>query len=99
MQLASSPSVFRRDALGHMTIGDEYFMPVVRNVLVFPDRDVQKGETWTATGEEAHDLREGFAIDTFKVPFTATYTYVGKVTRDGKEYDLIRVEYQISFDT
>jgi outer membrane protein OmpA-like peptidoglycan-associated protein len=94
------PSVFRRDALGNMTIGDEYFMPVVRGVPVFPDRDVQKGETWTARGEEAHDLREGFAIEyPFKVPFTAKYTYLGKTMRDGKEYDLIRVEYEISFDT
>jgi len=93
------PSAFRRDELGRFDIGDEYFMPVVRNVPTFPDRDVKKGDTWTASGEEAHDLRDGFDIPTpFKVPFNATYIYMGKVSREGKEYDLIRAEYTIIFD-
>lgn len=93
------PSVFRRDEVGHFTIGNEYFMPVVRNVPVFPSGDVAPGQTWTSPGEEAYDLRAGFDIQTpFKVPFTATYTYRGKADREGKQYDLIEVEYTIMFD-
>jgi len=94
------PSVFRRDELGKMDIGPEYFMPVVRNVPIFPEGDVQKGDTWTGTGEEAHDLRDSFGIDEpFKVPFTVSYIYMGKATRDGKEYDLIRAEYSLIFNS
>ena len=50
-------SIFKRDKFGKYDIGDEYFMPVVRNVPVFPDKDLQPGDTWTADGEEAHDCR------------------------------------------
>ncbi len=93
-------SVFRRDRQGFYTIGEEYFMPVVRNVPIFPDKDVQPGDSWTAEGEEAHDLRDQFGIETpFKVPFTAAYTYEGPVTRDGKTLHKILVEYTLFFDT
>ncbi len=94
------PSVFQRDELGDYDIGDEYFMPVVRNVPTFPTRDVKAGESWTGTGEEAHDLRAEFGIKTpFKVPFTVTYTYVGEVDRDGKKLHLIQAEYTLFYDS
>lgn len=93
-------SIFRRDRQGVYTIGDEYFMPVVRNVPIFPDNDIKPGDSWTAEGEEAHDLRDHFGIETpFKVPFTATYTYEGPVTRNGKTLHKIIVEYTLFFDT
>jgi len=93
-------SVFRRNALGFYDIADSYFMPVVRNVPTFPDRDVQPGETWTGTGEEAHDFRDSFGIQKpFKVPFSVTYTYVGPVEREGKTLQLIQAEYTLIFDT
>ena len=93
-------SVFRRDELGNYDIGDEYFMPVVRNVPTFPEGDVKPGAIWTGTGEEAHDLRDTFGIEKpFKVPFTVTYTYVGPVQKDGKTLHLIRAEYTMFFDS
>jgi outer membrane protein OmpA-like peptidoglycan-associated protein len=93
-------SVFRRDEFGNYDIDAKYFMPVVRNVPTFPERDVKPGETWTGTGEEAHDLRDRFGIqEPFKVPFTVTYTYVGPVEKNGKKLQLIRAEYTLIFDT
>lgn len=93
-------SIFRRDKYGNYTIGDQYFMPVVRNVPVFPEKDIKPGESWKATGEEAHDLRDHFGIATpFKVPFTAEYTYEGPVQRNGKTLQKIIVEYTLFFDT
>lgn len=93
-------SVFRRNALGVYDIADSYFMPVVRNVPTFPDKDIQSGETWTGTGEEAHDFRDSFGIQKpFKVPFSVTYTYVGPVEKDGKTLQLIQAEYTLIFDT
>ena len=92
-------SAFRRDALGTYDIGKECFMPVVRNVPTFPQGDVKKGDSWTGTGEEAHDLRDSFGIaEPFRVPFTVTYTYLGPVERDGKTLHLIRAEYTLIFD-
>ena len=78
-------SKFVRSRLGVYTISDIYFMPTVRDVPVFPDREVSPGESWTAQGHEAHDLRRQFAVRTpYKVPFEATYTYLGTVTVDAK---------------
>ena len=79
-------SVFTRDKSGVYTISDEYFMPTVRDVPQFPDKAVSPGESWTANGHEAHDLRRGFNLDKpYKVPFTATYTYLGTVGREKKK--------------
>lgn len=73
-------SIFIRSKQGKYTIEDQYFMPTVRDVPLFPDREVKPGETWTAEGHEAHDLTESFGLLTpYKVPFTATYTYLGTV--------------------
>ncbi|MBQ3687043.1 MAG: OmpA family protein [Treponema sp.] len=78
-------SKFVRSRLGVYTISDIYFMPTVRDVPVFPDREVSPGESWTAQGHEAHDLRRQFAVRTpYKVPFEATYTYLGTVTAEAK---------------
>lgn len=94
------PSVFRRNEFGIYTIDKMYFMPVVRNVPTFPDRDIKPGETWTGAGEEAHDLRDTFGIkDPFKVPFTVTYTYKGLVEKEGKFLHLIQAEYSLLFDS
>ncbi len=93
-------SIFRRNEVGIYDIADTYFMPVVRNVPVFPARDVKPGESWTGTGEEAHDLRDQFGIaKPFRVPFNVTYTYSGPVERDGKKLHLILAEYTLFYDS
>lgn len=93
-------SAFRRDGLGNYDISAEYFMPVVRNVPLFPEGDVQPGTSWKGRGEEAHDLRDGFGIMTpFKVPFEVTYTYVGPHERNGRIVHLITAEYSLFFDS
>ena len=79
-------SIFDRSKKGVYTIDDQYFMPTVRDVPIFPDHPVKPGDTWTAEGHEAHDLRLNFGIQTpYKVPFTATYTYLGTVNREKKQ--------------
>jgi outer membrane protein OmpA-like peptidoglycan-associated protein len=93
-------SSFRRDALGVYDIGPQYFMPVVRNVPIFPKGDVQPGESWIAEGEEAHDLRDVFGLmEPFRVPIRVTYTYVGPVEIGGKKLHHIKAEYTLFFDT
>lgn len=91
-------SVFTRTPQGVYTISDEYFMPVVRNVPTFPQKDLKPGDTWTANGEEAHDLRRGFNLETpFKVPFTVKYKYIGKENVEGKELHKITAQYTMNF--
>jgi len=89
-------SEYRLSRNGVYDIAPRYFMPVVRNVPTFPDRDVNPGDTWAAAGEERHDFRGDMGIsDPFVVPFTANYTYVGPETRDGKDLRVIKVSYTI----
>ena len=89
-------SVFDRDASGRYTIAPNYYMPVVRNVPIFPDKDLQIGESWTAPGEEVHDFSISFGIkEPYRIPFTATYTYLGPKQYQGVEYPAISISYRI----
>lgn len=91
-------SVFTRDRFGVYTIDDEYFMPVVRDVPVFPDKEIAQGEKWNYKGHEAHDMRKMFGLKKpYKVPFDAHYTYLGIVNQDGKKFDVLQVYYEMSF--
>jgi outer membrane protein OmpA-like peptidoglycan-associated protein len=92
-------SVFDRDELGFTYIDRQYFMPVVRNVPVFPRRNLEPGDTWTAEGHEAHDFRDAFDIaDPYRIPFTANYRYLGEGEWKGKSYPSIEVKYRIQND-
>jgi len=92
----SYDSSFKRDRFGHYDIDDKYYMPVVRNVPVFPDKDLAVGDTWTAPGEERHDFRRGFGIpDPYAIPFEARYKYVGPTQVDGKDLRIVTVSYTI----
>ncbi|MDR2072741.1 MAG: OmpA family protein [Spirochaetaceae bacterium] len=92
-------SVFDRDRQGRMTIEPQYYMPVVRNVPVFPGRDIQEGETWTAEGSEMHDFREAFGIEQpYRIPFEATYTFLGNRTWGGRRYPVFSVSYRIFYE-
>jgi len=89
-------SVFQRDKLGFMTIDSKYYMPVVRNVPLFPDRDIAPGEKWNADGYEIHDFRDSFGIEQpYRIPFTANYTFLGERQWKGKPYPAFSVNYYI----
>lgn len=93
-------SVFWRDARGVYDISDEYFMPTVRDVPVFPKPNLTKGAKWTYSGHEAHDMRQTFGVDKpFKVPFTANYEYLGDEYNEEKKksFAVIKAEYDLSF--
>ncbi|MDR2158696.1 MAG: OmpA family protein [Treponema sp.] len=89
-------SEFDRDRFGYVTIDAKYYMPVVRNVPVFPDRDLGVGERWSAEGHEMHDFRDSFGIvDPYRIPFTAEYVFLGEREWQGKRYPAFSVSYRI----
>ena len=92
-------SEFDQTELGYMTIDDGYYMPMVRNVPVFPGRDLGIGETWSAGGTEVHDFRDNFGIEKpYRIPFTAFYTYLGERSWKGSNYPAFSVSYRISLE-
>ncbi len=67
-------SDFWRAKDGHFEIDSKYFMPVIRDLPVFPDRILKPGDEWTAEGWEAEDLRRDLNVtEPFRVPFTSKY--------------------------
>jgi outer membrane protein OmpA-like peptidoglycan-associated protein len=93
---AEYDSVFGRDSSGGITIADRYVMPTVRNVPVFPTRPLNPGDSWQAEGVEAHDLGPTFGFDElYRLPFTATYTFVGPREWRGKNYAAIEISYSV----
>ena len=100
-------SKYWRDTRGFFEISDEYFMPVARDIPVLPEKPIKPGDTWTANGHEAYDLRQNFVSDKpYKVPFTATYTYLRDeegVSSDSKHekktFQVLSVKYTISFES
>jgi outer membrane protein OmpA-like peptidoglycan-associated protein len=96
----SYDTVYRRGTKGDYDIDAEYYMPVVRNVPIFPDGDVQIGDTWRRKGEEVHDFRRGYGIsEPFRIPFVANYRYQGRETIEGKAVDVITVQYHVRHRT
>lgn len=91
-------SVFARDAAGRYDISDQYFMPVVRDVPIFPDKEIEPGFRWTAQGHEAHDLRRTFDIKApYKIPFNAEYEFLGEVQENGKTFYKFDVQYEMEY--
>ncbi|MFQ3620318.1 MAG: OmpA family protein [Spirochaetales bacterium] len=89
-------SEFWKDSQGKMTIDPQYFMPIVRNVPVFPNRTLKLGEEWTAEGEEVHDLRDSFGITTpLRFPIYPHYRYREDRTMEGKTLRVIEITYNI----
>ena len=89
-------SGYLRDPLGAYDIKLEFFMPVVRNVPLFPERVVEVGESWSGTGEEVHDFRANFGVpDTYRFPIEVSYRYLGAEELDGNTYDLISIRYAV----
>ncbi|MDR2701260.1 MAG: OmpA family protein [Spirochaetaceae bacterium] len=92
-------SVFGRDRLGRLTIEPEYYMPVVRNMPVFPGRDLHEGERWSAPGYEVHDFRKSFGIEQpYRIPFEASYTFLGYREWKGKTYPVFSASYRIFYE-
>ena len=85
-----------QDSLGRMTVDDQYYMPMVRDVPLFPGRDLNPGESWTAPGLEVHDFRDSYGIEQpYHIPFTAGYTYLGEREWKGNTYPAFSVSYRI----
>lgn len=91
--------VFTRSSQGLYRVPEGALIPHVRDIPTFPARDLKPGDKWEGYGLEIHNLADSFGIDSvLKIPVQVSYQYVGKDELDGKEYDLIKINYMISFN-
>ena len=74
-------SQYWQSAKGIYEIAPQYYMPIVRNVPTFPNKNIEPGDTWTAPGEERHDFRKDFGIpEPYVIPFEVRYKYLRRDT-------------------
>lgn len=101
-------SQYKRDARGTFDIADTFFMPTIRDMPILPEHPVKVGDTWTASGYEAEDLRREplFIEKPFKVPFVAEYEYLRDeegVSSDAKHtaktFQVISVKYNLFYES
>ncbi|MCP5500129.1 MAG: OmpA family protein [Leptospiraceae bacterium] len=93
-------SKFWRDRLGLYTIDDKYFMPVIRNIPLFPDKDINIGETWTSDAYEVHDMKKQFGLEQpLRIPIKVHYKYLNNLTIDSKKIAVLKVSYTIFYKT
>jgi outer membrane protein OmpA-like peptidoglycan-associated protein len=91
-------TVFDRDPFGKMFVNRQFVNPNVRDVPVFPVKDINPGDTWEAPGKEVYDFDIYFGVDhntPYQLPFIAHYTYLGEKEWKGKTYKAIQVNYTI----
>jgi outer membrane protein OmpA-like peptidoglycan-associated protein len=89
-------STFWRDGRGAYNIAPSFFMPVVRDVPLFPEGDIHVGDTWVGQGHEAHDLRRSFGVEQpFRYPITVSYAYLRNETRDGIACAVFGISYTV----
>ena len=83
-------SRFKQNRFGAFSEDEDDLMPVVRNVPLFPERDLQPGDQWSAPGYEIHDFREAFGLsEGFRFDTQVTYLYKGEIERGGLVLDEI----------
>jgi len=89
-------SEFYRDSRGRMAVDSRFFMPMVRNVPVFPEGPLRVGDTWSYEGYEVHDFRDNFGIpDPFVIAFTAHYEFLGEREWRGRMLPAFSVRFRI----
>ena len=75
-------SSFNVSRLGKYTISDEFYMPSVRDVPVFPEGNVEKDDIWERASSEAHDLGRQFGMTKpIIIPARTLYQYMGEMPR------------------
>ncbi len=92
-------SKFKRDEFGVVSEDEDDYMPVVRNVPRFPDKDLEVGDTWSAEGYEVHDFRDLIGIsEPFRFPITVSYKYLEEIKYNNKFYDKLEINYSVLYN-
>ncbi len=97
-QTGEYPTEFYRDKYGHYEIDRNFFMPVVRNVPVFPAEEIKVGEQWTERAYEVHDFRKVYGISNPVIfPAAAAYQYLGTEKMEGKNLSKFSINYVVNY--
>lgn len=85
---------YEKDKNGSIKVFDNAFFPTFRNIPVFPDKDINIGDVWSANGIEVQDLFADKRVSIF--PLTVTYKFLGYEILNGVK--VAKIVYSHSFD-
>ncbi len=75
-------------------IPDDEYLPSVRNIPTWPEKEVRPGSSWAAMALEVHDLKPFFGIDyRLHIPYRVFYNYTGTREYEGRTVDVIEINY------
>ena len=74
-------------------------IPPLRNVPVYPDKQVVKGDKWQEPGQESFDLEPTFGIqEIIIINFYANYEYMGPEILDDRKMELVKIQYKYNWE-
>jgi OOP family OmpA-OmpF porin len=89
------PARFSITPDGRYTISETDFYPTTRDFPVFPDKELEPGESWRAYGVRyVEPLRDGVFT---KVKFYCEYVYEGVTSLGSGKYHLITAQYALRY--
>ena len=83
------------DEQGRYEVNQNYLFPLMRDVPMFPDKDISPGDTWKAERKEIHDFRRYKIQIPIQVPVTVHYKYVKNETIGETRVARLKLNYQI----
>jgi outer membrane protein OmpA-like peptidoglycan-associated protein len=88
------PTDFAIEPNGKYRVPDRYYIPNLRHIPTFPEKDLAQGEKWTSPAELVLD---DFSVP-FKLIFNVEYVYDGVKKIDGRDAAVINYDYEIIKD-
>ena len=90
-------SVFAIEEDGTFTMLEDNGYPSFRSFPAYPQKELEKGESWTATSERAVDPRADGTIT--KMPIYVQYTYTADQVFNGRQVYLIKAQWATRYGT
>ncbi|MBN1409568.1 MAG: OmpA family protein [Spirochaetales bacterium] len=90
-------SFFVRDEHGKYEMSNDYLMPLMRDVPLFPAYDIKPGDEWSAKGIEVHDFTEFGVQKPVLAPININYTYLRDEKRDGMNCAVFQINYAVYY--
>jgi len=86
------------DSSGKYSAPSEQLLPEIRDLPIFPDKELTIGDTWEAQGKEIFDMRIFGFNKLIPVPLNATYIYVKNETINNVKCAIFRIYYSFSLN-
>ncbi|MBN2441900.1 MAG: OmpA family protein [Spirochaetales bacterium] len=83
------------DKQGKYEVNQNLLYPLMRDVPLFPEKNLSPGDTWEAEGKEIHDFRRFKIQMPIYVPITVHYEYIKNETKGETKVAKIKLHYEI----